>query len=109
MHMHVGHRDPLDVARWEATYRSANPSPEQRLLLAVLDDALTCYRKAVTASGGYDSQLAELEVWFARHDGPVPFGFEPICEQLGIDADGIRRRLAQLASRASRPRNARRH
>lgn len=106
MHLHVDQRDPLAVARWEGTYRNAHWSPERRLLLAVLDDALARYRKAITGSGRCDVELAELQAWFARRAGPVPFGFEPICEQLGLDAEGIRRWLAQMAS--VRPAPARR-
>ncbi|HSP97519.1 MAG TPA: hypothetical protein VL049_09795 [Candidatus Dormibacteraeota bacterium] len=96
-------RDPLAVARWEGTYRNSHWSPERRLLLAVLDDALTRYRKVITGTGRCDVELAELQAWFACRAGPVPFGFEPICEQLGLDADGIRRRLAQLASTSPAP------
>ena len=101
--MRVDQRDPLAVARWEGTYRNTHWSPERRLLLAVLDDVLTRYRKLISGNGRCDAELAELRAWFECRVGPVPFGFEPICEQLGLDADGIRRQLAQMASAPPAP------
>jgi len=74
-------------------------SPEKRLMAAVLMQALDDLRlvRAATLGGqrGRDgnrspSGLADVEEWFADHDGRFPFSFESICVGLGIDADAIR-------------------
>lgn len=83
-------------------------SPEKRLLAAVLMRALDDLRLARTTSlGGHQrrsrhrraSWLADVEEWFADHDGRWPFSFESTCAGLGIDADAIRKALRRSTHR----------
>ena len=68
-------------------------SPEKRLALAVLADAVREVRK-----GG--AHAAEDEAWFASPEVEHPFGFLPICQALGLDAEHLRRGIRQMPRHA---------
>jgi len=86
---------------------------EQRLLMAVLEDAIHCYQKHLLARNRNDRQLFEdaerwimgrdaIHVSHRTEDSPT-FSFENVCEALGLDAgylrSGLRRwRAAHLAA-----------
>jgi len=78
-------------------------SPERRLLLAVLADALNVHDRYGTARGGEAGRRAlEVERWVASEAMETPFAFVRICEALEIDPSPIRQhvrriRLARLA------------
>lgn len=58
-------------------------TPEKRLALAVLADAVRVVRRG-------RSDAAEDEAWFASDATDHPFGFVSICQALGLDADHLR-------------------
>ncbi len=78
------------------------PSPERRLLVAVLATAVAEFQEAL-ASGAKenDSRRHKLEVWFQTRGSSWPCSFERLCELLDLDAEVIRKRLATLASAPS--------
>jgi hypothetical protein len=68
--------------------------PEQRLMLAVLTDAVRCYQV------GCDTQRAsrirafpEVEEWLFSAKGYGPFSFENVCHTLDIAPDYLRKML----------------
>jgi|GEM_PF-808937 len=68
--------------------------PEQRLMLAVLEDAVHRFRKnadAKTLEG--KAIFAEEEEWFFGPGVDGPFSFESICDTLGLDPGYMRRGL----------------
>jgi hypothetical protein len=70
-------------------------SGEQRLLLALLADAINVYQKGVFSRLARDRLLyVDAERWFmqSRTAGNA-FSFEAVCEALGIDARALRRRM----------------
>ncbi len=69
-------------------------SPERRLMLAVLADAIVRLRRGGAAR-------ATEERWILARGHASPFAFTNICDALGIDAARLARRL--LASRAAPP------
>jgi hypothetical protein len=74
-------------------------SSEQRLLLAVLVDAINIlqgWRQA--ASVRKRNMFAETEQWVFSPGGGQPFSFESVCEGLGIDAKRLRHQLSNLPS-----------
>ncbi len=84
-------------------------SPEKRLLMAVLLDAIEEF-KAVTqsASVGNEARHRRLMAWFAARDVEWPFSFENVCEELHLNPDCVRSRLRLLAQQPSiRTRRAR--
>jgi hypothetical protein len=78
-------------------------TPEQRLMAAVLEEALRCLQGKAYVPGrplaATDRQRRRLPVqqaatrWFASQETAWPFSFENICAALGLDADTLRRRL----------------
>jgi hypothetical protein len=66
-------------------------TPEQRLMAAVLEDAV---RELVRPSGaGYGARArrrAEVELWFESDDVGWPFSFVNVCEALDLDPGGVR-------------------
>jgi hypothetical protein len=95
--------------------RSEHLEPEKTLLLAILEDAIHCYRKFATARhrAGRE-QFREAEEWLmGGRDGWV-FAFDNVCDFLGLDPEYVRRGLRQSAAKPSaehsdRPRRHARH
>ena len=70
------------------------PLPEQRLLIAILVDAITCFEKnypLVRRSG--NRLFREAEDWLMSDKDHGPFSFEYICAVLGLDPGAVRCRL----------------
>jgi hypothetical protein len=75
------------------------PSPEKRLLMAVLMDALLEFKEVASSSNPDDhARLSKLRAWFHAKDVKWPFSFVNLCEQLDLDPDSIRARLANLSN-----------
>ncbi len=69
----------------------ASLQPEKRLMLAVLEDAVGTFQKYVTTSTRRGQRLfTEAEEWFASEAMDSPFGFENVCQALGLEASFLR-------------------
>jgi hypothetical protein len=68
-------------------------SPEKRLALAVLADA-------VRELGEGGPRAEADEAWFASNAIDHPFAFLPICQSLGLDPEHLRRGLRRLHGHA---------
>ncbi len=67
---------------------------ETRLMVAVLADAIHCYLRDLDATAVTQRiELAELGRWFNARDERNVFGFQNLCEVLGIDAERLRKSL----------------
>src|SRR5262249_33095522 len=65
--------------------------PERRLLLAVLEGAVSDFQKYATASTGRGRRLfAEADAWFGSTATERIVDFESICLALGFDASFVR-------------------
>jgi hypothetical protein len=91
----------LPVQYFERNRRRAMSDGESRLMFAVLQDAIRAY--LTNMSGRTHPQrerFREVEAWFgeSRPDSGRQglFGFETLCEALGIKPDVLRRRLATI-------------
>ncbi len=72
-------------------YRQA---PEQRLMIAVLQDALDCVQKHRFAKDAHHRQaFREAKRWFLAEETDWPYSFERICGTLDLDANAVRRCL----------------
>ncbi len=65
---------------------------EQRLLLALLSDAMQAY-SAELARRRRPHRIRELRRWFESTDRSYVFAFESVCDALGLDAAYVRRRV----------------
>jgi hypothetical protein len=74
---------------------------ERRLMLAVLEDALRTVTGARLGRTNVTWLQREL-AWFLSGDRSHPFAFECICDALDIDADWLRGRALDGATRLTR-------
>ena len=68
--------------------------PEKRLMLAMLEDAVSCFQVYVTARSGKGKKLFnEAEEWIMmKHDDWI-FSFASVCEMLGFNPEYVRQGL----------------
>ena len=67
---------------------------ERRLMLAVLEDAVSCFQKYAGATRPRGKRLfKEAEEWFLDTEESWVFSFESICTVLGINAEYFREQL----------------
>jgi hypothetical protein len=66
--------------------------PEKKLMLAILEDAIACYQKYLFARDVKGKALfREAEEWVEEGSGRSVFGFDSVCETLGLNPDYLRR------------------
>jgi len=88
--------EPETVLPEQFFRRSGGSSPEQRLMLAVLEEALVDLRRSADRRTLRMRRLAdEVEGWFAADDDGWPCSFLRICDALGLDAAAVRTRLVR--------------
>ena len=86
--------DPADIGLIESVYKKTLREGEERLMLAVLENAVEYFQKYVLARNPRGKQLfQEAEEWFLEKDGEALYSFENICETLGLHPDPIRKGL----------------
>ena len=102
----AGARDKyLDTFR-----RSEYLEPEKALLLALLEDAVHCYRKfAAARNRAGRQQFREAEEWLMGGGDSWVFAFENVCDLLGLDPEYVRRGLRDSAARPAAEHRPRRH
>ena len=86
--------DPADIGLIESVYKKTLREGEERLMLAVLENAVEYFQKYVLARKPKGKQLfQEAEEWFLQKDSEALYSFENICETLGLHPDHIRKGL----------------
>jgi hypothetical protein len=86
--------DPADIGVIEKLFKKDIREREERLMMAVLENAVEYFQKYVLArkpSG--KMRFQEAEVWFLEKDSDELFSFENICETLHLHPDYIRQGL----------------
>ncbi len=67
-------------------------APEKRLMLATLKDAVACFRTYTTTRRHREwAALLDAEEWIVERDRNWLYAFENFCDELGSDADAIRK------------------
>lgn len=70
--------------------------PEEKLMFAVLTDAVECFQKHIGASSRRCRALFnEADAWITSRDSHWPFSFEHICSMLDINPSYLRLGLAR--------------
>jgi hypothetical protein len=86
--------DPADTGLIEAVYKKNLREGEERLMLAVLENAVEYFQKYVLARNPRGKQLfQEAEDWILDKESGGLYSFESICETLGLHPDHIRKGL----------------
>lgn len=71
--------------------RRAALRAEQRLLLAVLEEAVRTFQRYVHSGSPRGRRLfGEVEAWFGSDDTTWTFSFVPLCDALGFDPAYLR-------------------
>lgn len=89
--------DVLTAHQYFKVYRQKSHfGPEEKLMFAVLTDAIECFQKYLGATGRRRRTLfAEAEAWISSRDSSWPYSFEHICEVLQISPNYLRLGLMQ--------------
>jgi hypothetical protein len=84
--------DTVASAQYFDNFQRKTPTqPENRLLLAVLEDAIHCFQDNVLAENGKSKKLFDdAEEWVLKEGGEWIFSFRNVCELLGIDPEYLR-------------------
>jgi len=86
--------DPADIGLIESVYKRTIRDGEERLMFAVLENAVEYFQKYVLARNpGGKQRFQEAEEWFLEKDSEALYSFENICETLGLHPDHIRKGL----------------
>lgn len=100
--------DGVDAAQYAETIQRKTPlEPERLLLLALLEDALSCYRKYLFArTAKRQTEFREAEEWIFDTEDTRFVSFDNLCGILGIEPSYLRRGLREwkadkVAARAS--------
>jgi hypothetical protein len=89
-----GISDPLDSEIIRKLFKKDVREGEEKLLLAVLSDAIEEFQKHVLSKDERGRKLfREAEEWFLEKDGDCLFSFEYICDTLELHPDYIRQGL----------------
>jgi len=71
-------------------------APEEKLMFAVLADAIECFQKYLGVNGCRRRKLfLQAEAWIYSGDSSWPYSFENICEVLNINPKYLRLGLIQ--------------
>jgi hypothetical protein len=108
--MHVEMTPAIEVRESvESNYAGTEPDPdtEQRaiqwtpelaLMLAVLEDAIACYRRTLKRPRQNPEILArQAEFWFRLDDWESPFSFNNISDALGLEPVATREKILKSA------------
>jgi len=69
-------------------------TPEQALMLAILEDAIACFRRELRRPRQNPEILArQAEFWIKTNDWNSPFSFNNVCEGLGLGSVATRQRI----------------
>lgn len=82
-----------------------NLPPERRLMLAVLEEAITRLLRVSSITGGSRSAMAEvdeLRAWFASDATSYPFSFICVCQAIAVDPNYMRAGIAAAMDRKMR-------
>jgi hypothetical protein len=86
--------EPTDIEVLEKVYKKDIREGEERLMLAVLEEAVKCFQEYVLATRPREKRLfQEAEEWILEKDSDYLFSFESICQTLGLQPDYTRQGL----------------
>ncbi len=88
-----GATDGLVASQWfDRLAPCVTEVPERRLLLAVLVDAIRCLQDAKA------EHRTQAAAWIRGENGNARLLFQDVCDGLGFDVVGLRRRLLSFAT-----------
>jgi len=92
----------ISAQYFENMRRKTYFEPEKRLMLAILQDAVTCYRDKVMAQNRKARRLfEETENWIVESGGDWIFSFDSVCEALSLNPEYVRQGLLRWKEKIS--------
>ncbi|MBI4527937.1 MAG: hypothetical protein HY695_29430 [Deltaproteobacteria bacterium] len=93
----------LSAEYFRTLQRRLQLEPEEKLMFAILEDAVACFQKHLLTQNTRGKNLfREVEEWILAKDARWVFSFENICEVLGFDPGFLREGLIKWKSRQLR-------
>ncbi len=93
--------DALAPERYHEVFHNNQISPEKRLMIAVLDDAVQSFFAGIRPRRSRDLRyFHEAEQWIMASGCDEVFSFEWICNLLGLDPGYLRSGLEKLKAEA---------
>lgn len=90
----------LPVQYFSVLRKTAPQGPEYGLVLAMLQDAIECFKKHRYATDENGRALyADARDWILSEDRQWPFSFENVCGILKLDVDYVRTGLLRWGER----------
>lgn len=92
--------DWLLSAQYFGNLRKTVLEPEKKLMCAILEDAINCYRNNLLAQSVKGKSLfEETKAWIAAVDSDWIFSFDNVCEALGFNPEYVRQGLLRWADK----------
>jgi len=80
----------------ETVERKLHLEAEKRLMLAILEDAIFCFQKYLSARSSKERRVfLETEAWIVEPESCWIFSFANVCESLSLNPSYIRRGLME--------------
>jgi len=100
----LGASQPMTQIRSDATQRETEPLPEQRLMIAMIRDAIRRVERYRLANDKRSKRFLAQEIQWLRSDAANRlYDFVRICEALDLEPNAVRRSLGVLVSRRAKP------
>jgi hypothetical protein len=92
--------DLLLSAQYFGNLRKTLLGPEKKLMLAILEDAISCYQSNLTAHSVRGKRFfEETKSWIVAVGSDWIFSFENVCEALGFNPQYVRQGLLRWAEK----------
>lgn len=91
--------DVVLPAQFFAALTDRRCEPEKRLMVAVLEEAISALLNGQETGDERRALAREADRWFASDDCRTPFAFATICHILDLDVGHVRRALAGWVER----------
>ena len=92
--------DVVLPAQFFSAIADPRSEPERRLMVAVLEEAISAVLSGAAANGEERRTAAlEAERWFASDSRSWPFAFCTVCDILGLDINSVRQVIASWRER----------
>ncbi len=82
--------DTMLPSQFWAIVSDPRTEPEKRLMVAVLEEAISVVVNGARSADDRGSAVRDAERWFASDDHRSPFAFATICDILGLDIGRVR-------------------
>jgi hypothetical protein len=83
--------------RYRSVFHSRQISPEKRLILAILDDAVQAFVATMKPRNHKERrEFEEAQSWIMEKNSDWIFSFDSVCSELALDPDYLRSGLQKL-------------